>query len=312
VSLCTNGCGSQYCVQHCVSLGTPAAQMEYNDFVNCIGQSCPSTDGGICDYSAPHYDANACSNCYTKAESTGGPCFADTVSCEGVQCATQSTCDGSPAPKCDPSIGYCVQCVTSSDCGAGEACIDYTCQPTGTLSCIGIYDCLYGCADSDCTQGCIAGGTPTGKTDYLGYANCQNVVCPNTDGGICDAPTLGQESGACDNCIQNAQNGICLAQIEACISNCVTSADCVYDPSKPACDTETATCVQCARTADCPSGQICASNVCIRTCETTQNCPSDQTCMNGICVAAPCHSDADCAGTTSTPHCDVATGVCGP
>ena len=112
-------------------------------------------------------------------------------------------------------------------------------------------------------------------------------------------------------CIQNAQNNICIAQLEACVSNCITSSDCIYDPTKPACDTDTATCVECERTADCPSGLICASHVCILTCTTSQDCPVDQTCK-GICVAAPCQSDTDCEGTTSTPHCNLATGVCGP
>ncbi len=311
ISLCSDGCATTACTQRCLQFGTSGAQTQYTGLLTCIYGACPTTDGGVCDSTAPGYDSSACGTCASGSESPGHPCYGDALACNGTYCATPAACSATPGtPFCDSSLGYCVQCQSPGDCASGSGCIDYICQPAD-LSCIGVYGCTYGCADDTCRQNCASGGIPSAQTDFEGYMRCQDVACPSTGGGVCDTTARGYSVTNCDACIQTAQSGVCLAQIEACLSNCEVSSDCTSDPTKAACDPVTRTCVECVLSSDCGTGRICASNVCIRTCQSASDCPSDETCSGGICVASGCASDADCTDPT-LPHCDLSTHLCGP
>lgn len=70
----------------------------------------------------------------------------DTTVCEPV-------CDGRECGA-DGCGGTCGTCADGSSCSAG------VCEEDVALNCIGIIQCVNGCTDATCAQGCIGQGTP--------------------------------------------------------------------------------------------------------------------------------------------------------
>jgi len=100
-------------------------------------------------------------------------------------------------------------------------------------------------------------------------------------------------------------------------ARCGSNADCVSDPSGPACDMMTGRCGRCAGSADCvghPAGATCilATGRC-GPCAGAADCmdsPAGPVCdaMTGRC--GRCTANADCAGNAARPLCNTMTGQC--
>ena len=80
---CLNACqiGDTACEQGCIANSTQQAQSLFNDLLNCLEGACPSTNGGVCDNLSPGYDPNACDQCSSLAQGTGGACSNQVASC---------------------------------------------------------------------------------------------------------------------------------------------------------------------------------------------------------------------------------------
>jgi hypothetical protein len=183
VYLCSGGCGSTTCTQHCLHDGTSVAQSQYTGLLDCIYGACPMTDGGVCDYSAASYNGDDCGTCLNTAESANHPCYADVLACTGTLCADDSACASTRGtPTCALTLGYCVQCLAPSDCPSGTACLDYLCQPAD-LSCIGIRTCT-GEADCPSDETC-AGGICVTTMSCQSDADCAGTSTPHCDSGTC-------------------------------------------------------------------------------------------------------------------------------
>ena len=110
---------------------------------------------------------------------------------------------------------------------------------------------------------------------------------------------------------------------------CAGASDCAA--SGQVCEPVTKLCVQCVKTADCPSGGHCLGNRCVTftACSSKSDCSSDPICdtTRGVCVQ--CMTNTDCAtgqscnsnkcvalatcknnGDCSTKICDSANNVC--
>ncbi len=84
---------------------------------------------------------------------------------------------------------------------------------------------------------------------------------------------------------------------------CVAPATCTSSRTCPdlVCDMAIDTCVECATSADCPSGADCRADVCVArvTCSSDRDCSAmGAVCDAGVCVE--CNADADC---DASRHC---------
>ena len=143
--------------------------------------------------------------------------------------ASARTSSGGPAPVCDPSSGYCFECLTDADCTGpnGRACSRNRC---------------YACRTStDCAQ--------------------------NSDGSLCEeiggnAPGVGQCGCTTDtDCAGHAGGPYCVSNISTFKKcGCATAADCAGDPQGHSCvNPANDGWLQCgcSTAADCPSGKAC-------------------------------------------------------
>ena len=149
-------------------------------------------------------------------------------------CVDKNVIGGSstPAPVCDPSSGYCFECLTDADCKAqnGGACSRNTCYPCRTST----------------------------------------VCAQNSDGSLCEeigghAPGVGECGCTTDtDCAGHAGGPYCVSTtstFKKC--GCATAADCAGDPQGHSCvnlfNDGWLQC-GCSTAADCPSGKACLSN----------------------------------------------------
>lgn len=110
--------------------------------------------------------ASACGSSHGHTAGAGGA--ADTASAAPINCARSVDCPG--ALLCDRAVGHCVECLKSTDCKDGEACLagschaacssDKDCRSTNQLC--GDADVCVDCVvDAHCARGetCSAAGT---------------------------------------------------------------------------------------------------------------------------------------------------------
>jgi hypothetical protein len=79
---CLNNCTTESCEASCIAETSTLGQQLFEALDECIfsSQNCPDTSGGICDGSAPGYDASLCSECITEAQL--GPCAYNLQVCD--------------------------------------------------------------------------------------------------------------------------------------------------------------------------------------------------------------------------------------
>jgi hypothetical protein len=163
-----------------------------------------------------HHDAGQpCGGC---GESGSLVCDVDAGSC--VECLSDAQCFA-PYGACDPKEHRCFQCVTSLDCGTGQACEPMThhCGKT----CTSVIECVVAGADH-CSAGGICGA-------------CDDVN--DCDMGLkCETA-----SGRCVECAVNmdcpGDRPICDRSRGKCVE-CEHSSDCT---DRKVCDPATGSCV---------------------------------------------------------------------
>jgi Cys-rich repeat protein len=236
----------------------------------CTDQSqCPS--GDVCETRGPYTIVNDLLWC---GPSVGGVCIPACVS--NADCAKFP---GAGNGVCNTTTGFCVPCMTDTDCTGGTD----PSKPTITPSCIffpdggNFYSSLTldigggwcGCSDhSQCNGGytCLDSSCSPACSYVNGVDSCtQNASdqCPDSNypGGFCNTFT-----GGCQHCLDDYD---------------CTSRDC----NRPSC--QNGYCVSCLSGDDCPMfpNNSCLID-CTSACEANENCPTDggYVCVSGVQV----------------------------
>lgn len=302
--------------------------------------NCQTCNNGICtDICSGPCINGQCLDCITSDDCTAneicvnGKCqcppsspyknsHGDCVECLGNNnCAACEVCIGGecvakecPEGVCNPTTGFCVQCVNSGDCTsrtdgkhcctgiACECCSGFIWNPQ-TNMCDPAPECT---VDADCPvcQICVGG-------------NCQPRVCPTgyiciNDNCVeicdCDNPACGRNASCirynATTCICQECSGYCTDDVpcrEGCI--CVNN-NCTANPCN----------APCATGADCGVGCGCLDNQCVP-CEYL-SCSTDRcgladgcNCYGSQCKADPCKGPCD-NGADCGPGCGCLNGNC--
>ncbi|MFP6625055.1 MAG: hypothetical protein VCC20_16360 [Myxococcota bacterium] len=96
-------------------------------------------DGIVCPPAGPCHEVGTCDSltgaCSSALLPDGTTCE-DGAFCNGSETCTAGVCSadagsicGGSAPVCDEAIASCVECLTRSDCAAGDTCLSGVCQP---------------------------------------------------------------------------------------------------------------------------------------------------------------------------------------
>lgn len=203
------------------------------------------------------------------------------------------------------------QCTFDTDCVAGNVCVSHACVPKSSIvTCeAGRAQCSNAgaCESGVCEGGCCA-PTCASKLDCADGEACINRVCTSETGeqgcasdDDCSGgtPRCHETSKICVACTANADCGgedrECGADNRCRLKpgRCSQTTDCAVTPATPVCDTDAKRCVRCIQNLDCGSN-------------------SEARCVDHACVTAPDHCtwDSDCAGTPTTPRCDLGSGDC--
>jgi hypothetical protein len=96
----------------------------------CLGQTCVQscTTTADCTTAGVECDDGTCGQCDEDRECSGStPYCAANHQC--ASCTTNGQCSAA-APRCNPTIGRCVACLTSNDCQTGWVCdpSDWICK----------------------------------------------------------------------------------------------------------------------------------------------------------------------------------------
>ena len=97
----------------------------------------------------------------------------------------------------------CNTCYSNAQKTAPCQALFQACTAHGTGNCQGIWTCLIPCADTQCAQGCYAGGTFAAQDKVNGFATCGNTACPT---GVLD-------------CYETSKTGACKTEWDACLAN---------------------------------------------------------------------------------------------
>ncbi|GAB4296469.1 MAG: hypothetical protein Kow0090_11570 [Myxococcota bacterium] len=209
-----------------------------NEGLACIESKCEKTcasdadcsDGLICrqvefGISVCRESQGGCqvdSQCQSGEKCVNGKCVVDD------SCKSDADCKTPGAEYCDVTVGECVECVTSPNCGTGKLCENNVCVPdpnsdvgptdsgddddddetcTSTADCVDptkpICDafntgkCVQCLGDFDCQAGECCNAT----THTCSSANCGSDVGPGDTGGTDGGSGAGQK---CDPCVSDA------------------------------------------------------------------------------------------------------------
>jgi len=138
---------------------------------------------------------------------------------------------------CVPTLGHCVACVSSDDCGLGEYCDEYT--------------CVEDCAREDANI-CPAGYTCDAQTGRCGEC-VYNDQCP--EGTWCDPGAL-----RCVECITSWECGPgehCAPRHGVCEPDCRLPSSNECPDAHPWCNQATGLCADCIFDAHCTGGTVC-------------------------------------------------------
>jgi hypothetical protein len=100
----------------------------------------------------------------------------------------------------------------------------------------------------------------------------------------------------CSASPDNCPAGQYCAATGSCVAGCKVDLDCAGTPSTPRCLVAAHTCVACLANGDCGAGKICSpSNTCTIGCDPkAPNCPSQEMCCSDLCIDTT--SDVDNCG----------------
>jgi hypothetical protein len=171
---------------------------------------------------------------------------------------------------------------TGFDLGSGDL-------GSGTASCVGVVNCIQGCADQTCADACLASGTPEAQAEAMAVFQCLDAFCSGecaTDAsqcGGCLSANCSQQDAACGFSTCRGEGQVCSADSDCCGGSC-TNGTCGSPAST--CDS---TCGGCCDSADrCQTGTDAAS--CGVDGARCAPCGSHRTCMASGSGGA-CHVD---------------------
>lgn len=220
----------------------------------------------------------ACKDCVVSTD-CGGSQWCNAGTC--ITCNTDQHCGASctdctslsPVQICNSQGTACVQCTTSTQCGAGKWCNNGACATCNTTQ-----HCGSSCTDCSTltpVQTCNASGTAC-----IQCAN--NADCGS--GSWCN-------NNMCAPCNTNEHCG-------ASCTNCST-----LNPVQT-CNGAGTECIQCTNNADCGSGKWCNNSLC-EVCNTAQHCGATCVACSGAtpdCNGTQCYCQSGSCG----PPCPVA------
>ncbi len=205
-------------------------------------------------------------------------------------CSTNSDC---PDGYCDATFRQCrtaVRCSTTAQCPSGLVCdARGFCVPGGCTSNAQCSSVAPGLVCDTSTRQCVPGGRCT--------SDAQCAATPNTPvclGGSCQARSNQcQFDYQCTGSGQACVDGRCVVGCTAATASqvCAPGQQCVANrctyPTSGSC------------ASPCPTGQLCVSGACLRTCSTDAACGTGFMCDNGVCRVDTrprpfCTRDADC------------------
>jgi hypothetical protein len=220
-----------------------------------------------------------------------------------VSCGSNADC-GPGAPFC--VLGDCEACVTSKDCGAGQACFPEH------------HECRTACASN---ANCTDSDAPLCNLMTGACVGClTNMNCP-PDHPICEptrsqcsecslevpcgaaTPACNLQDGECEQCLVDADcNGafVCGGD-HKCHPICKTNAECT-DQERPICNVETGGCVGCLINQNCPAGApVCRPDGRCG-CLVNMDCPLTLPFCRDNNECVQCLDDVNCPA--ATPKCD--------
>ena len=288
---CALDCVSQMgvqCMYDCLEQGTPEAQTEFSNLVECVVFSCGLNLTPQCMLNAmtgPCSDEyNECLDCTPDCagkqcgpNGCGGTCglCQDGYYCENYKC--KFVCN----PSCGDAAGMVYECGSNGcggscgTCPADEKCQNHQCVP----------DCVPQCQGKQCgSDGCggQCGVCPPGF--ICGNGMCQPVG-PMCGDGECDfwdgedCTNCPPDCGPCGNgCVETQWPGCGGCKCEGCV--CSMDPYCCDAAWDSICVSECYECGGCGCTPQC-GGKQCGPDGCGGNCG---KCPPDHTCQAGKCV----------------------------
>ena len=234
---------------------------------------------------------------------------------EAAACAESGDC-ASPLT-CNTATGLC-ECISNTDCAAGDICASDSHQCVAGSSCVEDGDCTAGYACLATTGRCI--DVATLQTCSASRRCPLGLICDPSH-RLCVEPVLCMEDRNCCGSPGYActEVGLCLEALLECMP-AQPETQCPYSPrSADDCPPGTfcvipGVCVECTCDADCPTELLCAqaTHKCIRPyrCDTTDECGESMVCdtANHVCVPR-CANNNDCSFDYK---CDLETWMCVP
>lgn len=210
-----------------------------------------------------------------------------------------------------------LECVTASDCSAGESCVNNQCQAPDTAECTADGDCAAGevCDRQECVP--ETGTECQTRSDCATGEVCVDGVCDNgtescvfnnecSDEGLCVNGSCYSACSSDDECgrLEHCRQGVCRATECRGTSDCAGDEICVDATCRPSCSPDVSG-------DTCESGYVCTDHgYCDRDpnvdCRTNAECSRDEICEAGECRAG-CTCNQDCAAGTI---CDTETNTC--
>lgn len=198
------------------------------------------------------------------------------------------------------AIGFLnVACSNNNNTPAArQSNLGESCQSTS--ECAGSYVCR----GSVCAVSTV-GITPNNKVCELVQCTTAQDCCL-TPSQFCPTYAADCEAGVTAECTYYQENCVCDTTLNTCTGGqCVSTATCTVDTD---CTRAGLThclagkCVACAQDSQCPTGDVCVSNVCVPSCATTADCQAFYDCENSSCVFKGCTENRECIVDLDNPQ----------
>ena len=313
---CTESGSNGYCLDGTCRSNCDSDSQCFGDFPACHPEDklCVECAGNNADTYCPTKECKELQGCFGNecvyepvANGTDCSCAAGACGCFNGECVAEcygdDSCNDPNKPICSDE-GFCVECVTESDCDAGE-CKTATCNQgtcvfenavNGSLCDDGEGHCCSGYCDKsvgndDFNESCRSGPVCDGSSwEYVASNNsmvcdgeckvCIDGMCSYNNDSLCTEPAMCYDGSCSQDCTDE-----CSAGEKTCVGSgkykeCVQHGDCYVWST----------------VSSCPTGGTCTNAIC-----------SDGNCFieniaNGNTDGSACYSDKGCTGEEC--YCD--------